>query len=461
MKLWAGRFQKETDTLVNDFNSSIAFDARMYKEDIAGSIAHAAMLGRQGIIEEHEAEKIIDGLKAILADIEADKVEFSLENEDIHMNIETLLTQRIGDTGKRLHTARSRNDQVAVDFRLYVKQEIPKIIGMVLELEKVLIRKAEANLDTVMPGYTHLQRAQPTTFAHYMMAYANMLRRDVTRLEDCMERMDECPLGAGALATSTYPVDRFQTAAALGFAKPTDNSMDSVSDRDFAIEFLSACSILMMHLSRFSEEIILWCSWEFKYVELDDAYSTGSSIMPQKKNPDVAELVRGKTGRVYGSLVSLLTTMKSLPLAYNKDMQEDKEPVFDAVDTVKQCLPVFTAMVETMKVLPENMLAAAKRGFINATDCADYLTKKGVPFRDAYKAVGQLVYACTTAGKTLEALTLEEFQAAHPLFDADVYEAIDLQTCVSQRGSYGGPSVAGTTKQLELLNAFLKEREEA
>ena len=300
MKLWAGRFQKETDTLVNDFNSSISFDARMYKEDIAGSMAHAAMLGRQGIIEPHEAEKIIDGLKAILADIEADQVEFSLENEDIHMNIETMLTQRIGETGKRLHTARSRNDQVAVDFRLFVKKEIPVIINMVLALEKVLVKKAKANLETVMPGYTHLQRAQPTTFGHYMMAYANMLRRDVTRLEDCLVRMDECPLGAGALATSTYPVDRFQTAAALGFARPTGNSMDSVSDRDFAIEFLSACSILMMHLSRFSEEIILWCSWEFKYVELDDAYSTGSSIMPQKKNPDVAELVRGKTGRVYG-----------------------------------------------------------------------------------------------------------------------------------------------------------------
>ena len=328
MKLWAGRFQKETDTLVNDFNSSISFDARMYKEDIAGSMAHAAMLGRQGIIEPHEAEKIIDGLKAILADIEADQVEFSLENEDIHMNIETMLTQRIGETGKRLHTARSRNDQVAVDFRLFVKKEIPVIINMVLALEKVLVKKAKANLETVMPGYTHLQRAQPTTFGHYMMAYANMLRRDVTRLEDCLVRMDECPLGAGALATSTYPVDRFQTAAALGFARPTGNSMDSVSDRDFAIEFLSACSILMMHLSRFSEEIILWCSWEFKYVELDDAYSTGSSIMPQKKNPDVAELVRGKTGRVYGDLVTLLTVMKALPLAYNKDMQEDKECVF-------------------------------------------------------------------------------------------------------------------------------------
>ena len=456
MKLWAGRFQKETDTLVNDFNSSIAFDARMYKEDIAGSIAHAAMLGRQGIIEEHEAEKIIDGLKAILADIEADKVEFSLENEDIHMNIETLLTQRIGDTGKRLHTARSRNDQVAVDFRLYVKQEIPKIIGMVLELEKVLIRKAEANLDTVMPGYTHLQRAQPTTFAHYMMAYANMLRRDVTRLEDCLERMDECPLGAGALATSTYPVDRFQTAAALGFAKPTDNSMDSVSDRDFAIEFLSACSILMMHLSRFSEEIILWCSWEFKFVELDDAYSTGSSIMPQKKNPDVAELVRGKTGRVYGSLITLLTVMKGLPLAYNKDMQEDKEPVFDAIDTVEMCLPVFAAMLDTMTVRTDNMRKAAGHGFINATDCADYLTKKGMPFRDAYTVTGHLVAQCTEQGKTLEELTLEELQAVSGLFEADVYDALNLENCMAMRASYGGPAVSETTRQIGEIEQFVQ-----
>ena len=325
MKLWAGRFQKETDTLVNNFNSSINFDARLYKQDIAGSIAHATMLGKQGIIEQAEADKIISGLKAILADIEAGEVEFTMDNEDIHMNIEAILTQRIGDTGKRLHTARSRNDQVAVDFRLYVQEEIPTIINQVLDLEQVLIQKAEENLSTVMPGYTHLQRAQPTTFAHYMMAYANMFRRDVTRLEDCLERLDECPLGAGALATSTYPVDRQMTAKLLGFAKPTENSMDSVSDRDYAIEFLSACSILMMHLSRFAEEIILWCSWEFKYVDLDDAYSTGSSIMPQKKNPDVAELVRGKTGRVYGDLMTLLTVMKALPLAYNKDMQEDKE----------------------------------------------------------------------------------------------------------------------------------------
>ena len=458
MKLWAGRFQKETDTLVNDFNSSIAFDARMYKEDIAGSIAHAAMLGRQGIIEEHEAEKIIDGLKAILADIEADKVEFSLENEDIHMNIETLLTQRIGDTGKRLHTARSRNDQVAVDFRLYVKQEIPKIIGMVLELEKVLIRKAEANLDTVMPGYTHLQRAQPTTFAHYMMAYANMLRRDVSRLEDCMARMDECPLGAGALATSTYPVDRFQTAAALGFAKPTDNSMDSVSDRDFAIEFLSACSILMMHLSRFSEEIILWCSWEFKYVELDDAYSTGSSIMPQKKNPDVAELVRGKTGRVYGSLITLLTVMKGLPLAYNKDMQEDKECVFDAIDTVELCVPVFAAMLDTLTVLPRNMRSAASGGFINATDCADYLVKKGMPFREAYMIVGRLVNMCIKSGETLDTLPLKDFRSISNLFDADVYQALELKTCVNGRTVYGGPAADSVKQQIANIKAFVEER---
>ena len=459
MKLWAGRFQKETDTLVNDFNSSIAFDARMYKEDIAGSIAHAAMLGKQGIIEEHEAEKIIDGLKAILADIEADKVEFSLENEDIHMNIETLLTQRIGDTGKRLHTARSRNDQVAVDFRLYVKQEIPKIIGMVLELEKVLIRKAEANLDTVMPGYTHLQRAQPTTFAHYMMAYANMLRRDVTRLEDCMERMDECPLGAGALATSTYPVDRFQTAAALGFAKPTDNSMDSVSDRDFAIEFLSACSILMMHLSRFSEEIILWCSWEFKYVELDDAYSTGSSIMPQKKNPDVAELVRGKTGRVYGDLITLLTMMKGLPLAYNKDMQEDKEALFDAIDTVEECLPVFAAMVNTLSVRRHNMERAAAGGFINATDCADYLVKKGMPFREAYMIVGRLVNMCIKSGETLDTLPLKDFRSISNLFDADVYQALELKTCVNGRTVYGGPAADSVKQQIANIKAFMEARE--
>ena len=460
MKLWAGRFQKETDTAINDFNSSISFDARLYQEDIAGSIAHATMLGKQGVIEEHEAEKIIQGLQAILKDIEAGAVEFSEENEDIHMNIESELTSRIGDTGKRLHTARSRNDQVAVDFRLYVKKEIPVIVGMILNLERVLVKKAEANLDAVMPGYTHLQRAQPTTFAHYMMAYANMLKRDVTRLEDCLERMDECPLGAGALATSTYPVDRFQTAQALGFRKPTDNSLDSVSDRDFAIEFTSALSILMMHLSRFSEEIILWCSWEFKFVELDDAYSTGSSIMPQKKNPDVAELVRGKTGRVYGSLITLLTIMKGLPLAYNKDMQEDKEPVFDAIDTVEQCLPVFAAMVDTLTVKNRNMQKAAAGGFINATDCADYLVKKGLPFRDAYMIVGRLVHMCIKTGETLDTLPLKDFQSVSGAFGPDVYQALELKTCVGGRKVYGGPAPDSVKTQIEHIKEFVEARTE-
>ncbi len=443
MKLWAGRFQKETDTLVNNFNSSINFDARLYKQDIAGSIAHATMLGKQGIIEQAEADKIINGLKAILADIEAGEVEFTMDNEDIHMNIEAILTQRIGDTGKRLHTSRSRNDQVAVDFRLYVKQ--------------VLIQKAEENLSTVMPGYTHLQRAQPTTFAHYMMAYANMFRRDVTRLEDCLERLDECPLGAGALATSTYPVDRQMTAKLLGFAKPTENSMDSVSDRDYAIEFLSACSILMMHLSRFAEEIILWCSWEFKYADLDDAYSTGSSIMPQKKNPDVAELVRGKTGRVYGDLMTLLTVMKALPLAYNKDMQEDKEPVFDAIDTVEMCLPVFGAMLQTLTIRPKNMAKAAAGGFINATDCADYLVKKGMPFREAYMIVGRLVNMCIRSGENLETLTLRDFRAISDLFDSDVYEALELKHCVHERKVYGGPSKDDVTRQIQYIKDFVAD----
>ena len=459
MKLWAGRFQKETDTLVNDFNSSIQFDARLYKQDIAGSIAHAQMLGKQGIIEEHEVEAIVDGLKAILEDIEADKVEFSVDNEDIHMNIETLLTQRIGDAGKRLHTARSRNDQVAVDTRLYVKEEIPVIIGKILDLEQVLVEKAKEHTDTVMPGYTHLQRAQPTTFGHYMMAYANMFKRDVTRLEDCLERLDECPLGAGALATTTYDIDRFSTAQALGFKKPTDNSMDSVSDRDYAIELLSALSILMMHLSRFSEEIILWCSWEFKFVDLDDAYSTGSSIMPQKKNPDVAELVRGKTGRVYGSLITLLTVMKGLPLAYNNDMQEDKEPVFDAIDTVELCIPVFTAMLDTLTVKEKNMRAAASGGFINATDCADYLVKKGMPFREAYMIVGKLVNFCIKSGETLDTLPLKDFKAVSPVFEQDVYQALELNTCVNGRQVYGGPAKASVEKQIANIKAFLAERE--
>lgn len=458
MKLWAGRFQKETDSLVNEFNSSIDFDARLYQQDIAGSIAHATMLGEQGIIEKEEAERIVAGLQEILADIEAGQVEFSLENEDIHMNIEALLTARIGDTGKRLHTARSRNDQVAVDFRLYVKGEIPKIIQMILDLERVLIKKAKATLDCVMPGYTHLQRAQPTTFAHYMMAYANMLRRDVTRLEDCLERMDECPLGSGALATSTYPVDRSRTAELLGFARPTENSMDSVSDRDFAIEFLSACSILMMHLSRFAEEIILWCSWEFKYVELDDAYSTGSSIMPQKKNPDVAELVRGKTGRVYGNLVTLLTVMKGLPLAYNKDMQEDKEPVFDTIDTVELCVPVFASMLDTLTILPHNMERAASAGFINATDCADYLVRKGMPFRDAYMIVGRLVNNCIRTDERLDTLTLRDFRAVSDKFDSDIYQALELKTCVNGRKVKGGPAEECVLEQIASIQAFVDSR---
>ena len=457
MKLWAGRFQKETDTQVNDFNSSILFDQRMYKQDIQGSLAHATMLGRQGIITKEEADDIVNGLTAILQDIEDGKVEFSMENEDIHMNIEAMLTQRIGPDGKRLHTGRSRNDQVAVDFRLYVKTEIPKIIGMLLDLEKVLTEKAKANTETVMPGYTHMQRAQPTTFAHYMMAYANMIRRDITRLEDCLERMDECPLGAGALATSSYPIDREFTAHALGFKKPTENSMDSVSDRDFAIEFLSACSILMMHLSRFSEEIILWCSWEFKFVEMDDAYSTGSSIMPQKKNPDVAELVRGKTGRVYGSLITLLTVMKGLPLAYNKDMQEDKEPVFDAIDTVELCIPVFSAMLKTMTVLPKNMRKAASGGFINATDCADYLTRKGMPFREAYMIVGRLVNNCLKSGDTLDTLTLRDFRAVSNLFDGDIYDALALKTCVNERKVMGGPAEQEVLRQIAYIEKFVEE----
>ena len=459
MKLWAGRFQKETDSLVNNFNASIDFDARLYRQDIEGSIAHATMLGEQGIITMEESQDIIEGLKAILADIEDGKVEFSEENEDIHMNIEALLTQRIGDDGKRLHTARSRNDQVAVDFRLYVKQEIPKIIAQILDLEKVLIKKAKENTQTVVSGYTHLQRAQPTTFAHYMMAYANMLRRDVTRFEDCLARMDECPLGAGALATSTYPVNRHRTAELLGFKKPTENSLDSVSDRDYAIEFLSACSLLMMHLSRFSEEIILWCSWEFKYVDLDDAYSTGSSIMPQKKNPDVAELVRGKTGRVYGDLITLLTVMKGLPLAYNKDMQEDKEPVFDAIDTVEMCVPVFTAMLDSLTVRPRNMARAAAGGFINATDCADYLVKKGMPFREAYMIVGRLVNMCIKSGETLDTLTLRDFRAISKLFDEDVYDALALKTCVNGRKVYGGPAEEEVLRQIAYIQDFVNEHE--
>ena len=459
MKLWSGRFRKETDALVNDFNSSIPFDQRLYREDIEGSVAHAAMLGEQGIISCADAENIRAGLRGILADVEAGKIEFSADNEDIHMNVETILTARIGDAGKRLHTARSRNDQVALDFRLYLRRQIGEIVGQLLHFQQVLLEQAKQHTETVMPGYTHLQRAQPITFAHHLLAYAHMLCRDVTRLEDCRARMNECPLGSGALAGTTYPIDRFATAEALGFDRPMGNSLDGVSDRDYALEFLSACSILMMHLSRLAEETILWCSWEFKFIDLDDAYSTGSSIMPQKKNPDVAELVRGKTGRVYGSLMGLLTAMKSLPLAYNKDMQEDKEPVFDAIDTVKLCIPVFAGMIETMTVHPENMRRAAGRGFINATDCADYLTKKGMPFRDAYTAVGNLVYYCQERGKTLEELTLEELQKTSPLFEKDVYEALNLENCAMSRASFGGPAKAEAERQIREIEAFIQTRE--
>ena len=406
MKLWGGRFQKDTDQLVNELNASISFDQRLYREDITGSMAHAQMLADCGIISQEDAAAIQAGLAGILADIEAGKVEFTADNEDIHMNVEALLTARIGDAGKRLHTARSRNDQVALDFRMYVREQIPVIVSQLLELETVLCRQAKQYQTAVMPGYTHLQRAQPISFAQHLMAYAAMFRRDVTRLEDCKARLDECPLGSGALAGTTYPVDRWETAQALGFAAPMGNSLDGVSDRDYALELLSGLSILMMHLSRFAEEVILWCSWEFKFIELDDAYATGSSIMPQKKNPDVAELVRGKTGRVYGDLMSLLTVMKGLPLAYNKDMQEDKEPVFDAVDTVEMCLPVFAAMLDTMTVRTDNMRKAAGHGFINATDCADYLTKKGMPFRDAYTVTGKLVAQCTAQGKIKQKVIL-------------------------------------------------------
>ncbi len=458
MKLWSGRFAKDTDALVNELNESISFDQRLYREDIQGSLAHAKMLGDCGIISPEDAAAIAGGLNGILRDIEAGKVEFTADHEDIHMNIEALLTARVGDAGKRLHTARSRNDQVALDFRMYVRREIPVIIGQLLELERVLCRQGRQYQSAVMPGYTHLQRAQPISFAQHLMAYAQMFARDVTRLEDCAKRLNVCPLGSGALAGTTYPINRAQTAADLGFDGPMSNSLDGVSDRDYALELLSDLSILMMHLSRFSEEIILWCSWEFKFIELDDAYATGSSIMPQKKNPDVAELVRGKTGRVYGDLMGLLTVMKGLSLAYNKDMQEDKEPVFDALDTVEMCIPVFAAMLDTMTVRTDNMRKAAGRGFINATDCADYLTKKGMPFRDAYTVTGRLVADCTARGKTLEELTLEELRGVSDLFGEDVYEALNLENCMALRNSFGGPARESVERQIALIEEFAEAR---
>jgi argininosuccinate lyase len=417
------------------------------------------MLARQGIVEQPDADAILAGLDAILADIEAGNFEFRQSDEDIHMAIETELTRRIGEAGKRLHTARSRNDQTALDFRLYLKGETAEIRGQLLALLRTLCDMAEGNLDAVMPAYTHLQRAQPSTFAHYMMAYAGMFRRDVTRLEDCLRRMDFSPLGSGAAAGTTYPIDREFTARELGFSGATENSLDGVSDRDFAIELLSALSILMMHLSRFSEEIILWCSWEFRFVELSDKFATGSSIMPQKKNPDIAELARGKTGRVYGALFALLTVMKALPLAYNKDMQEDKEQVFDAADTVKKCLPAFTAMLAAATVRRDNMRLAAAGGFINATDCADYLARKGMPFRDAYAVTGRLVGLCAAEGLTLETLPLGRYKEICPLFESDVFDAIHLETCLRERRSAGGPAPEAVLTQIGSARRFVEERQ--
>lgn len=454
-KMWAGRFSKEVDSKVNDFNSSIAFDARMYRHDIQGSMAHAEMLGDTGIIGKSESEKIISGLKGILDDIDSGKLQFDPNAEDIHMFAEQELTNRLGDTGKRLHTARSRNDQVALDIRMYLKDETKDIVEIVKKLVSTIVSLAEEHTETVMPGYTHLQRAQPITFAHHIMAYAQMLLRDIGRLEDTYKRMNFMPLGSGALASTTYPIDRKQVSDLLGFEDITQNSLDGVSDRDFCIELASAVSILMMHLSRFSEEIIMWCSWEFKFIELDDAYATGSSIMPQKKNPDITELIRGKTGRVYGDLMTLLSMMKGLPLAYNKDMQEDKEAIFDAVDTVKLCLETFIPMLATMRVNKANMRAAAAKGFINATDCADYLVKKGLPFRDAYKITGTLVALCIEKGTTLEELALDEYKKLSEYFDSDVYEAISLDTCVMQRKADGGPAPEAVAKQIEFAKSRL------
>lgn len=456
MKLWTGRFQKEISKTTNDFNSSIPFDQRMYREDIEGSIAHATMLGACGIIEKAESDKICGGLADILKEIESGALQIDPESEDIHTFIEGELTARLGDTGKRLHTARSRNDQVALDIRMTLKNESARIELLLKELITVICDKAEQYAGTVMPGYTHLQRAQPITFGHHLMAYAQMLMRDLSRLQDAVSRMDCMPLGSGALACTTYPVDRELTARLLGFSGITQNSLDGVSDRDFCMELASVLSIVMVHLSRFSEEIILWCSWEFKFIELDDAFSTGSSIMPQKKNPDIAELVRGKSGRVFGDLTTLLTVMKGLPLAYNKDMQEDKEAIFDAVDTVKMCLTAFTPMLDTMKVLPENMRKAAAGGFINATDCADYLVKKGLPFRDAYKATGTLVAKCIETGQTLETLPLEEYRSVCDVFDEGVYVAISLEACVNGRAAIGGPAEKNVLTQAAAVRKALQ-----
>ena len=454
-KMWAGLTDGTTEKIADDFNSSIHFDCRMFRQDITGSMAHAAMLAGQGIISQADADALIAGLEDILKDIESGVLEIDMECEDIHMFVEQVLTQRIGDVGKKLHTARSRNDQVALDIRMYLRGEIDEISGLVKALISAVTDKAEAYADTIMPGYTHLQRAQPITFGHHLLAYAMMLLRDLDRLADCRKRMNLSPIGCCALAGTTYDTDRYFEAERLGFDGICMNSLDGVSDRDFCVELMSALAVLMMHLSRFSEEIILWSSWEFKFVELSDAYTTGSSIMPQKKNPDMAELVRGKTGRVYGDLMALLTTLKGLPLAYNKDMQEDKEAVFDAVDTAKMCLKVFTGMIATLTANEGNMLLAAQKGFINATDLADYLVKKGMPFRSAYKISGQLVALCISGGTVLEKLPLETYKNYSELFDTDLYEAIDLVTCVQKRISKGGPSKASVEEQIAYVRKML------
>ena len=454
-KMWAGRFSKALDKQADDFNSSLRFDGRMYREDIQGSIAHAAMLGKKNIISCEDAALIIKTLGEILADIDDGKLVID-EGEDIHMFNEAELTRRIGDVGKRLHTARSRTDQVALDIRLYLRAECDTIVSMIRELLFVLSDKAEQYSGTIMPGYTHLQRAQPITFGHHLMAYAMMLERDITRINDAKSRMNYSPLGSCALAGTTYDTDRDMTAKALGFDGICLNSLDGVSDRDFCVEIASALSLVMMHLSRFCEEIIMWSSWEFKFVELDDSYTTGSSIMPQKKNPDMAELIRGKTGRVYGSLITLLTMLKGLPLAYNKDMQEDKEAIFDAIDTVKQCLPVFIGMIDTMKAIPESMRRAASGGFINATDCADYLVKRGMPFRSAYKITGELVAECIAKKTDLENLSLDEYKAHSDLFDSDVYDFISLERCVETRISKGGTTKGSVLEQVKHIREFIK-----
>ena len=453
-KMWAGRTSGETDKLADDFNSSIRFDSRMYQQDIKGSMAHAAMLSAQKIISAEDAEKIIDGLQTILDDLQSGALVIDENAEDIHMFVEEVLTARIGDAGKKLHTARSRNDQVALDLRMYLRDETQEIETKIKELLAVILDLAGKHTETIMPGYTHLQRAQPITFAHHLMAYAMMLCRDLDRLADGKKRMNVSPIGSCALAGTTYDTDRYLEAEKLGFDDITLNSLDGVSDRDFCVELLSAIAILMMHLSRFSEEIILWSSWEFKFIELSSEFTTGSSIMPQKKNSDMAELVRGKSGRVYGDLMALLTMLKGLPLAYNKDMQEDKEAIFDAVDTVKMCLDIFTGMIGSVQVLPENMKKAAQGGFINATDLADYLVRKGLPFRDAYKISGQIVGDCISRQLVLESYPLEDYQKHSPLFEKDVYQAIDLLTCVETRISAGGPSKDSLQKQI----AYVREK---